>query len=145
MLFGRVVGVVLHHRLLCSTVEFDLAAALARAQPAEGLADGDAGQPGREARGPGELIEMPVGRQIGLLHRVLGVVVVAQDGARGAEQPLVVAPHQDLEERLVAAANPRDHVFIGQGAVVSHLSIGGVYAPEGYVASPPSPRIQTTP
>ena len=88
---------------------------------------------------------MAVGLDVRLLDGVLGVGVVAQDGARGAEQPLVVAPHQDLEQRLVAAADPRDYVFVGQGAVVSHLSIGGIPRPKGYVASRASARIHMAP
>ena len=45
-----------------------------------------------------KLPEVGIRRQIDLLHRVLGLLVLAHDGPHHAEKSLVVAPHDDLEE-----------------------------------------------
>ena len=60
-----------------------------------------------------ELIEMRVGIDIRLLHHVLDVTIVAENGANGPVQPLVVAAHQDFVEGDVAAADALDDGFIG--------------------------------
>ena len=48
---------------------------------------------------------MPVGVQVGLLQRIFGLGVVAQDGAGHAEQLRVVAAHQALESRVIASSD----------------------------------------
>ena len=57
---------------------------------------------------------MRVGIDVGLLHHVLDVAIVAQDRADRPVEPLVVAAHQNLVERDVAAAHPVDDGFVGQ-------------------------------
>jgi hypothetical protein len=79
-----------------------------------GAIDRDARQPRREPGGAAELIEVRVGVDIRLLHHVLDVTIVAEDGANGAVQPLVVAAHQDFVEGDVTAADALDDVLIGK-------------------------------
>jgi hypothetical protein len=74
---------------------------------------GDSREPCRERRAPGELRELHVSVQVRLLHDVLGLARRADDAAHDPEQPLVVATHQDLEERRVAGDDATDDLFIG--------------------------------
>ena len=48
------------------------------------------------------------GVQIGLLHDVLDLTVLAHHGANCSINLLVVAPHQDLEQAAVAGSDPLD-------------------------------------
>ena len=57
-----------------------------------------------------EAVEMLVGADVGLLHDVLGVGVIAEDRADGAVDALVVPPHQQLETRRLAGADAADTV-----------------------------------
>ena len=57
---------------------------------------------------------MRVGVEPGLLHRVLALVVVTQHRPDGAEQPLVVPPHQDLEEPRLAPDDPAHDLGVGE-------------------------------
>jgi hypothetical protein len=91
-------------------------AALA-AKTGERLVDGDPREPGREAGASGELYEVRVGADVGVLDHVGGLVVVACDGARGAEEALVVAAHDDLEECGVATADAGHDLVVGEGGV----------------------------
>jgi hypothetical protein len=60
------------------------------------------------------LIEVPIGVDVGPLHYVFHVAIVAQDGANGAIQPLVVAADQNLVQRRLAVADAIDDGFVGQ-------------------------------
>ena len=57
---------------------------------------------------------MRVGVDIGLLHHVLDVTIVTQNGANGPVEPLVVAAHEDFVEGDVAAADALDDGLVGQ-------------------------------
>ena len=46
------------------------------------------------------------------IHHVLGVVIAAQHGPHGAIDALVVASHEDLEERRVAFDDASNELFI---------------------------------
>jgi len=63
-----------------------------------------------------------VGRDVRLLHGVLRLDVVAQDGARDAEQALVVAAHDQLEQRRLAVADATHDGLVGK-LVHPHHSI----------------------
>ena len=73
-----------------------------------------------------ELPQMRVRVQIRLLHHVLGLVIVAQHGPHGAIDALVVAAHQDLEERSVAGDDALDDLFVRQD--VAEKRGGGVHS-----------------
>jgi hypothetical protein len=75
--------------------------------------NGDAGEPRRERGPPRELVEVQVRVQVGLLHHVLGVRFVAQDGAGDAEETLVVPAHQNLEEPFVSGLDAAHELFVG--------------------------------
>src|SRR5205085_2728403 len=51
-----------------------------------------------------------------LLHHVLGLAIVTQDGARRPVDAFVVATHQHFEERRLASENLGDHLLVGQRA-----------------------------
>jgi hypothetical protein len=70
------------------------------------------GQPGRELRAPIELREVRIRIHVRFLHHVLGLALVADDGARGAIDAFVMAPHQDLEDRRVAIEDPRHDLLV---------------------------------
>ena len=86
------VGVVVECNLAMSLVQS--VAGLARTIPAHRFAADDCRQPGRQTRVAAKLCEVSVRLQVGLLHRVLGFMVVPCDAPRDAEQAAVVAPHQ---------------------------------------------------
>ena len=76
----------------CSVAErHDDAVALLAAQPHQRLVDDDARQPGGKLRLAAEVADVPVGVEIGVLQRVLGLGVVPENRARDPEQPAVVA------------------------------------------------------
>jgi hypothetical protein len=60
------------------------------AQPAERLVHGDARQPGRQAGLAAKLLEMRKRADIGLLHHVLGLGIVAQHAAGDPVEPAVI-------------------------------------------------------
>jgi len=62
-------------------------------------------------------MEMGEGVDVRLLHYVFDFGFVTDNGARRTVDALVVASHQDLEERPVAGLNPPDDLRIGQGRV----------------------------
>ncbi len=88
---------------------------MALAEPGVGLVDRDAGHPGREAGPALEAVQVLVGADVGLLHHVLDVGVVAEDGPHGPVDPLVVPPHQHLETGGLAGADPLDQRVVGLG------------------------------
>ena len=59
-------------------------------------------------------VEPREGAQVGFLHRVLRGIAVAQDAARDAEQPPIVAAHQRLERQQIVFARECDQPVIGQ-------------------------------
>src|SRR5205807_10000251 len=94
-----------HERFLGERVE--RIKPLASANAGKRLVDGAAGQPRREPRPPLEIVQVLVRTRVGILHHVLGLVVIVEDGARRAiDMPLVAAP-EDLEQALFAGANAR--------------------------------------
>ena len=86
----------------------------APAAAADGAVHGNAGQPGCEPGRPAELIEVQYSVDVSLLHHVFHVAIVAQDGANGPIQTLVVAADQNLVKRHLATANAVDDRFVGQ-------------------------------
>jgi hypothetical protein len=83
------------------------------AEPPERLVDGDPREPRRERGLPGELGEPGVGEEIGLLHRVLDLRLVAEQAADGAVDARVVAADEQLEELGLAAPNAPDELRVG--------------------------------
>ena len=57
---------------------------------------------------------MRVGVDVGLLHHVLGLALVAEDGARRPVETLVVPPHQHLEQRGLPVEHADHHLLVGQ-------------------------------
>ena len=58
---------------------------------------------------------MGEGADIGLLHGILSLGIVAQNAAGDAEQPLVIAADQSADGILVAGPDPGDQRGIGGG------------------------------
>jgi hypothetical protein len=83
------------------------------AQPAERLVHGDSRQPCREAGIAAEFRKMRERPDIGLLHNVLGLGVVAQDAAGQPVKPAVIRLHDRTDGRLVALAGARDQFGFG--------------------------------
>ena len=98
--------------VIVGVVELRIAGALA--ETGQGFVDGDAGEPGGKLGAPGELVEVLVGADVGVLHDVLGLGVVAEDGAGHAVQTLVVAAHEDLIERGVSGFDAVDDLVVGE-------------------------------
>ena len=73
------------------------------AQPSERHVDRDPREPGAEPGVAAKAGEPGEGADIGLLHHVLGLGVVAQDAARHPEQQPVVAADEHADRALVAA------------------------------------------
>ena len=86
----------------------------ALAEAGQGFVNGDAGEPGGEGGTRGELVEVLVGADVGVLHDVLGFAVVVKDGAGDAVEALIVAPHEDLVERGLSCTDAVHHLFVGE-------------------------------
>jgi hypothetical protein len=52
---------------------------------------------------------------VGLLHHVFRLGLVLHDGASRAVDALIMAPHQDLEQRGLATAHPGDDFRVAEG------------------------------
>jgi len=65
-----------------------------------------------------ELAQVDVGIDVGLLHHVLGLAIVARDRARRAIEPLVVAAHEQLEHRGVAVEDRLDDILVALPAAL---------------------------
>ena len=76
--------------------------------------DGDAGQPGGEGGASGELIEVFVSPDVGVLHDVFGFGVAMQDGARDPVETLVVTTHDDFIKRSLSPTNAADNFLVSQ-------------------------------
>ena len=87
------------------------------AHAAERLVDGDAREPPFESGRTAKLVEMVVSADVGSLHDVARLVVVAHDAAREAEQQTVIPPHQELEECGIARAHACDDFGVGDRRV----------------------------
>src|SRR5579864_643024 len=74
--------------------------------------DRDARQPGGKLCASGELPEVPIGTHVGILHHVFGLSVVPKNPSRDSVQALVIAPHDDLEQRGFAVQDPAHHFLI---------------------------------
>jgi hypothetical protein len=88
--------------------------ALALAQKPIRFVDDDAGEPGRQARAAAKTRDVAKRGEIGILDRILGFGVVAQDRPGDPIQHLVVAPHQKLERALIARADAAGELDIIQ-------------------------------
>ena len=89
--------------------------AMAFAEPGVGFVDRDPSHPGGEAGPALETVQMLVGADVGLLHHVLDVGVVAEHGPHGPVDSLVVPPHQHFEAGGLAGADPPDQRVVGLG------------------------------
>jgi hypothetical protein len=76
------------------------------AQTAERLVDDDARQPCGERGVAAERIEMGEGPDIGLLHDILGLAVIAHDAARDPVEPLIVCLDDGAAGVAVARQRP---------------------------------------
>ena len=94
------------------------------AQTGVGLVDHDAREPGGKPGFAAKATDRAVGGQVGVLQRVLGIRVRAQDGARNAEQPPVVAAHQDLEGAGLARSHARSKRRVGSRVVGDVVGAG---------------------
>jgi hypothetical protein len=81
--------------------------------------DGDPRQPGREAGRAIELTQVCVGIHVGLLHHVFGFVLVPHDRPGRPVDALVVAAHQQFEQRGVA----REHLLNDEGILWLPVSL----------------------
>ena len=80
----------------------------------DGFVDGDAREPRGQLRAAVELAQVRVGVDPGLLHDVFGLALVEHDGPRRAVEPLVVAAHEDLEQRRLPRQDQLDHLRVRQ-------------------------------
>ena len=100
------------HPVLAFLVRHGALLTAALAHPAERLVHRDPGEPGGERGASRELAEVQVALDVGVLHDVLGLGIVPQDGASDPVEALVVAAHQHLEERRLAGLDARDHGIV---------------------------------
>ena len=104
--------------------------AAARPRTCDRFVHRDPREPCRERGAPIELAQVGVGVHVRLLHHVFRFRLVAHDRARRAVDPLVVAAHQDLEQRRLSADDARDDLLVGQRlpalehAAVDHMHGG---------------------
>jgi len=82
---------------------------------AEGFIDGDTDKPRGERRTASELRQVLIGTDVLGLHDVLGLRVVARDGACCPVEALVVAADEDFKEGSLAGQNACDYLFVADG------------------------------
>ncbi len=82
--------------------------------PPERLVQRDARQPRGELRPFLELVQVRERVDVGLLHHVFDFVLVLHDRPRRAVELLVVAAHEDLEQRAFARPHALHDVRVGQ-------------------------------
>ena len=82
------------------------------AATSKSLVDGDARQPGGEGSAGGELAEVRVGANVGVLHDVFGFGVAVQNGSGDAIEALVVAAHDDLVQGGFSRPDAVDDLFV---------------------------------
>jgi hypothetical protein len=75
---------------------------------------GDPGQPGGEAGAGGELLEVFVSADVGVLHDVLRLCVAVQDGASDAVETPVVTAHDDSIKCSLSATDAAYNLFVSQ-------------------------------
>lgn len=75
---------------------------------------GNAGKPGGEWSAGGELVEVLVSPDVGVLHDVFGLAIIVQDGAGDAVEALVVATHDDFVKRTFSGEDAMDDLFVGE-------------------------------
>ena len=80
----------------------------------QGFVDGDSRQPCRKLRASVELPQMGVCIHVRLLHHVLGLALIPQNGAGRTINALVVPAHQNFEQRGVTREHTGDDFFVGQ-------------------------------
>ena len=72
-----------------------------------------------------QIDEMLIGAHISVLHHVLALAVLAQNGSCNAVKFLVMAAHQQFKGRRVAAENARHHLFIARRWALGNCRQGG--------------------
>src|SRR6185312_9764611 len=90
----------------------------APAQPRQRLVDDDARQPGADARLAAKSAQLRECLEIGVLKRVLGLGIVAQNAARDAIEAAIVPLDDGADRLLLARAGASDKVALGKGFVV---------------------------
>ncbi len=81
------------------------------------IVDDDAGEPGGERGSAREALDRRERLQIGALHRVLGILAIAQYLPCGAKQPLVVALHDEAHRPGIAARDIGRQLEIGAALI----------------------------
>ena len=77
----------------------------------------DAGEPGGERGSAGEAPDRRERLEIGALHRVLGILAIAQYPPCGAKQALIVAPHDEAHRSGVATRDIGRKLEVGAALV----------------------------
>src|SRR5215813_2286142 len=92
-------------------------------QPPKRLVHRNARDPRTEGRITAEHIETGEGADIGFLHHVLGLRIVAQDAPCDAEQAAIVAPCDSADRGLIAPPRHTDQILIAEGFCGGLLSL----------------------
>src|SRR6266850_8482565 len=66
---------------------------------------------------------MFVGADVGVLHDVFGLAVIAQNRARDAVQPLVITAHDDFKQGSFARQNPLYDIFVAHFALLRFVEV----------------------
>ena len=82
------------------------------AHPAQRLVVGDPREPGREALGPSEVVELRECLHVGFLDDVRGLDPVPQDASGQPEKTPVVTAHDELECRGITRSHPINQAIV---------------------------------
>ena len=69
-------------------------------------------QPRGELSSPGKLIKPRIRPDIRILYHVLSFIIVAKNGTRDSEQPLIIAAHENLIKRYIARSDALHDLFV---------------------------------
>ena len=88
----------------------------------ERFVHGDLRQPRREGGPALKLLEMHIGIDVRLLHGVLSLRIVSENGAGNPIQPLVIPTHHHLEQTGLSGAYPPHDLFVRDREALRILS-----------------------
>src|SRR5579884_783182 len=79
--------------------------------------NGNPGEPGRKGGLAGELMQMFISADIGILHYIFCLAIIAQNHPGHTIKPLVVTPHQDLKQSGFTSKYAAYYFFIAKFAL----------------------------
>src|SRR5262249_13966730 len=105
-------------------VRFPIDRRFPAAQSAQSFVHGDAGDPGAESSIAAKQVEAGKRTDVGFLHDILGLRVIAQNAARNAEQTTIVTRGYGANRGFVTLARSAHELLIAEAFSLDLLCLG---------------------